>query len=1044
MRKTKLTFIMLIIVLFAALLPVNVFAMTGSGTEADPFVITSEADLKLVNSNLAASYILGSDVAITSAWSPIGSVLDPFKGVFDGDGFTITGLTESVSGSNVVAGLFAYNSGEIKNLTVELGGSGIVVNAAESAYVGGIAACNIKGKITSCHVEGSISVTANTTENTSNVYVGLVVGKSTGEVTYTNANGSLTAKASAAPGTKTSSDPVQIYAGGLIGLSTANQANNYAIVDIDATAVSTTEYSKPVVKAGGVTGENSGYILDTYAVGNITAHTESTIADSGVFAGGLIGKNSGKIEKTNASGNVSATTDSESARTYAGGLIGYSTGNISESYATGLANAETTTIKDAVYAGGLLGFGSGLISQTYATGKATASASGALELQGGLVGYTAVAAVDSYYRNDSGYTQLVGCGSAKTEEQLKVASTYSNWDFDNTWKISSNQNSGYPYLLELYSADIVFQDAEYTYDGTEKVLTATGIPSGATVEYVNNKATEAGVYNAVAIVTAKDYNRTVVTAKLTINKKEITISGLKANDKDFDNTTTATIDASDVVIEGVVEGDDVSIDASSSKATFASKNVGENIEVTISDIKLIGADADNYTCGTYITTAHIFDGDYADVMLDGSGTIADPYLISDEGELNAIRGKLDANFKLTRDIVISGEWIPIGRIGRPFEGSLEGNGFTISGMKIPEEINYTYSGLFGYTEGNISNLKVDVSGDIYTTADNAYIGAIAGFNAGVITNCSVTGEITTNPTSTFVYVGGIAGLNGGTITYSDSAATIQAYGTTVYAGGVVGENSHIIENTGATGDVRVIDSMFAYAGGFAGNNLMTIRNSYATGDVVYTVSDTGFAGNVGGFAGRIEGGTISHSYSAGKPNIAVESGAYLLQDVKGGFAAYNAGVVTGCYYDSTVSGLTDEDVAMPKTTSEMHTMSTYTDWSEDLWRISSERNGGYPYIKKFYSLSQNAVLSYNAATNTITVEAYTDIETACLIAASYSGGALVDIDIITPIELDEGTIVEKAVKSDFEVREGGSVKVMLWENMTTIRPLCSAKEVAIR
>ena len=36
-----------------------------------------------------------------------------------------------------------------------------------------------------------------------------------------------------------------------------------------------------------------------------------------------------------------------------------------------------------------------------------------------------------------------------------------------------------------------------------------------------------------------------------------------------------------------------------------------------------------------------------------------------------------------------------------------------------------------------------------------------------------------------------------------------------------------------------------------------------------------------------------------------------------------------------------------------------------------------------------------------------------------------------------GIIVVKGLKDDFEVVSGGNVKVMLWENLDTIRPICN-------
>ena len=78
--------------------------------------------------------------------------------------------------------------------------------------------------------------------------------------------------------------------------------------------------------------------------------------------------------------------------------------------------------------------------------------------------------------------------------------------------------------------------------------------------------------------------------------KSITLGGeTVAKDKVYDAKVTATIDSSKTTLDGVVEGDDVSI--SSITGTFADKNAGENKEVTLA-VTLGGADLGNYVLGT--------------------------------------------------------------------------------------------------------------------------------------------------------------------------------------------------------------------------------------------------------------------------------------------------------------------------------------------------------------------------------------------------------------------------------------------------------------
>ena len=121
MRKTKLTFILLITVLTLAIMPTSVFALEGSGTAAAPFIVSSEADLRLVGNDMEAHYKLGGNINLASAWSPIGDALNPFKGVFDGNGYTIdVNIVGATSGTNTYDSLFGVvdGNGKIKNLTV--------------------------------------------------------------------------------------------------------------------------------------------------------------------------------------------------------------------------------------------------------------------------------------------------------------------------------------------------------------------------------------------------------------------------------------------------------------------------------------------------------------------------------------------------------------------------------------------------------------------------------------------------------------------------------------------------------------------------------------------------------------------------------------------------------------------------------------------------------------------------------------------------------------------------------------------------------------
>jgi hypothetical protein len=82
-----------------------------------------------------------NDIDLESAeWQPIGTANTPFSGTFNGNEFTISNLTITQSQSYV--GLFANNSGTIKNLKVENVQINVISGASSHIYAGSLVAQN--------------------------------------------------------------------------------------------------------------------------------------------------------------------------------------------------------------------------------------------------------------------------------------------------------------------------------------------------------------------------------------------------------------------------------------------------------------------------------------------------------------------------------------------------------------------------------------------------------------------------------------------------------------------------------------------------------------------------------------------------------------------------------------------------------------------------------------------------------------------------------------------------------------------------------------
>lgn len=106
--------------------------LEGKGTKESPYQIKTAADLGWVSFNhsslhgnikdsSAVYYALQNDIDLSGkTWQPIGSLADPFSDVFDGNGYTITGLTCSLQTQFGNHGLFGVvENAVIKNLKIK-------------------------------------------------------------------------------------------------------------------------------------------------------------------------------------------------------------------------------------------------------------------------------------------------------------------------------------------------------------------------------------------------------------------------------------------------------------------------------------------------------------------------------------------------------------------------------------------------------------------------------------------------------------------------------------------------------------------------------------------------------------------------------------------------------------------------------------------------------------------------------------------------------------------------------------------------------------
>jgi hypothetical protein len=273
----------------------------------------------------------------------------------------------------------------------------------------------------------------------------------------------------------------------------------------------------------------------------------------------------------------------------------------------------------------------------------------------------------------------------------------------------------------------------------------------------------------------------------------------------------------------------------------------------------------------------------------GDGTSGNPYQITTWTQLNRTKLNLTAYYILMNDLSASDgdyaglgdSWMPMGECSNyptcsgAFLGNFDGNGKTISNLTINLPTT-DHVGLFGYSNGNISNVNLVGANVIGLSAT----GSIVGFqNTGIISNSSATGTVTSQG-----YTGGLIGSqDNGTISNCSSWVNVNVNGSYI-GGGLAGYSGGSILNSHSYGNVLGRTEL----GGLVGEaQETTIINCSAFGNV-------SGSSEVGGLVGYFLSGLISNSFASG--NVSGSSG------VGGLVGAQNDGVISDSSAFGSVNG----------------------------------------------------------------------------------------------------------------------------------------------
>ena len=437
----------------------SVDEMTGSGTKADPYIISSAkqyGDFVAAYNALTAApsetvyYKLGADIDLSGTEiSPVGSSSVPFNGSFDGNGHKISGVIYDKFNKGITAyGLFGYTQGAyLSDLSITIDYDLAPMGAKSQIFVGGLVGYGYNTSIENVSVEGSIDLTS--AQNTSSyLFVGGVAGI--------------------------------LYAGGNYSVGVRNSS---AIVDINSDMSDAAETSNAV---GGISGglgtirssQSIGieYIASCYYSGNITG---------GTAVGGITASLSyyTSVIDCYAEGEYLKATDTDGA--YAGGIVGqgYYESAVLHNFAgfSEISAAGSTSTVYKSYAGSAIGYS---YKNGYDDDDDTL----------GTVNYA------NYAKNDtkgSDVSGIDGEAAEKGEAAISAAGLSSSWSYKDG-KVVLGEYAGSDKKVN------VKMDANYEGGVGESITASSGVYDYSAVSAINNKEFKRSGYSYVGMFYDKE------------------------------------------------------------------------------------------------------------------------------------------------------------------------------------------------------------------------------------------------------------------------------------------------------------------------------------------------------------------------------------------------------------------------------------------------------------------------------------------------------------------------------------------------------------
>jgi hypothetical protein len=837
----------------------------GTGTEEDPYLISTCPELLAISQDMSANYELEGDVECFEGL-PITDVGDNFfSGVLDGAGNTITYEIPDATGS---IGLFTgVDMGVIKNLTLLTH----IASEEEIGEIGAIAPYAQGSLIQNVDAEIYIEVDA-VQVDTGLTYIGGLFAEVDGSEfssldIHTEITLSLTGETATIK-----------YIGGVAGYTNESIFEDIQVDGAISTYAGGETFSE-TYGIGGVVGNDVSDTIftDVHSGMDITALTEPTDSYVQTVGGiaGILCEDSGFCDVDDSTWNGEILIQSLSVSNV-GGIAG-STELSYEIFKVQLVNNHTLGSINITYfehvddIGGLFGDledGSVLFNSSLVTITLTTPMGDRAQSIGGLIGEAGDDDIsDSFYNG----TISVTLDSAPEEDYPAEVGGLTGYLDD-----SSIERSYAVGQLEYGDADS--ETVHSDIGGLVGALFDSEISdSFSAVEVSVSGAAE----NIGELLGYADEEMT-----LDNNKVDTYIASLGTC---VGNTETTT-DQCEAVNSGNEQPDYF-------------KNNSTNSPLNRWDFEVAWATAaDSYPL---IRENPVF---VPEPYEDGEGTEEDPYLISTCQQLQDIGGFPDSYFVLDTDIECEGfNFKPIGYTeGSVFSGTLDGQGNTIRNVTIDTD-GGDFVGLFTAIFGG---LVVDLNLENYHYTGGYGAGGIAGVldDEGAIVGVSAQGLL-----EQCYY--GCGGLVGHVNAFGEGSSFIVASTTDVHintgdwsvvgVGGLAGISRYAyIEDSSAVADIQIQSQEVYGVGGLVGRSYGEdpednwMASSYSHSDIAVSplpleTPEEASLNDIGGLIGQLQGGIVADSYSRG--TIFTDNGGGETASIGGLIGSSMSGVVATSY-----------------------------------------------------------------------------------------------------------------------------------------------------